>query len=87
MDPSDIMIAGLLCSRIAARVPTGGLSHATTAMVPSRPDALKCSHNVSLVTSLPIREYRISLVPFLIPSEVATVYSGWTRRIKISPGF
>ena len=54
--PSLIIIAGLLCSKIADKVPTGGLSHATTAIVPSRPDALKCSHKVSLVTSLPIRE-------------------------------
>ena len=82
-----MIIAGLLCSNIADKVPTGGLSHATTAIVPSRPDALKCSHRVSLVTSRPIKEYRISLVPFLIPSEVATVYSGWTNLILMSPGF
>ena len=54
--PSDIIIAGLLCSKIADSVPTGGLSQATTAIVPSKPEALKCSHNVSLVTSLPIKE-------------------------------
>ena len=76
MEPSDIIIAGLLCSKIAAKVPTGGLSQATTAITPSKPVALKCSQMESFVTSLPIKEYRISLVPFLIPSEVAIVYSG-----------
>ena len=76
IEPSDIKIAGLLCSKIAASVPTGGLSHATTAITPSSPVALRCSDKLSLVTSLPIREYRISFVPFLIPSEVATVNSG-----------
>ncbi len=44
MVPSDIIIDGLLCSKIPARVPTGGLSQATTAIIPSNPVALKCSH-------------------------------------------
>ena len=79
--PSDIIIAGLLCSNKADKVPTGGLSHATTAIVPSKPLALKCSQIASLVTSRPIREYRISRVPFLIPSDVAIVNSGATSRI------
>ena len=35
------MIAGWLCSSSAASVPTGGLSQATTAMVPARPVALQ----------------------------------------------
>src|SRR5579875_3765258 len=30
IEPSDMMTAGTLCSRIAASVPTGGLSQATT---------------------------------------------------------
>ena len=76
IDPSDIIIAGLLCSRIADKVPTGGLSQATTAIMPSTPVALRCSQMLSLVTSLPIREYLISLVPFLIPSDVARLNSG-----------
>ena len=71
-----MIIAGRLCSKIAAKVPTGGLSQATTATTPSTPVALKCSHTLSLVTSLPIREYRISFVPFLMPSEVARLNSG-----------
>ena len=54
--PSDIIIAGLLCSSIAAAVPTGGLSQATTAMVPSKPLALRCSQTESWVTSRPISE-------------------------------
>ena len=74
--PSDIIIDGLLCSNKADKVPTGGLSQATTAIVPSKPLALKCSQIASLVTSRPISEYLISLVPFLMPSEVAIVYSG-----------
>ena len=56
IDPSDMMIAGLLCSKIADKVPTGGLSQATTAITPSKPVALRCSHIESLVTSLPISE-------------------------------
>ena len=54
--PSDMMIEGRLCSSRAARVPTGGLSQATTAIVPSNPVALRCSHRASLVTSRPISE-------------------------------
>ena len=56
MEPSDIKIAGLLCSNIAASVPTGGLSQATTAIRPSTPEALKCSESESFVTSRPISE-------------------------------
>ena len=40
----------------AAGVPTGGLSQATTAMVPARPVASRCSHSASCVISRPIRE-------------------------------
>ena len=54
--PSDMMMAGRSCSSRAARVPTGGLSQATTAIVPARPEALRCSHMVSCVTSRPISE-------------------------------
>ena len=50
------MIAGLLCSSIADNVPTGGLSQATMAIVPSNPLALKCSQRESCVTSRPINE-------------------------------
>ena len=78
--PSDMMIAGWLCSSSAASVPTGGLSQATTAIVPARPVASRCSHSASCVTSRPINEYRISRVPLRMPSEVAMVYSGWTSR-------
>ena len=56
IEPSDIIIAGLLCSKIAARVPTGGLSQATTAIVPSNPLAERCSQIESFVTSRPINE-------------------------------
>ena len=51
-----MMIEGRLCSSSAARVPTGGLSQATTAIVPARPVALRCSHSASFVTSRPISE-------------------------------
>ncbi len=51
-----MMIAGWLCSSRAASVPTGGLSQATTAMVPASPLALRCSQTLSLVTSRPISE-------------------------------
>ena len=54
--PSDMMIDGRLCSSSAASVPTGGLSQATTAIVPARPVALRCSQTESLVTSRPISE-------------------------------
>ena len=81
IEPSDIIIAGLLCSNTAAKVPTGGLSQATTAITPSNPEALKCSHIESFVTSRPIKEYLISLVPFRMQSEVAIVNSGWTNLI------
>ena len=86
IDPSDMIMAGLLCSKTAASVPTGGLSHATTAITPSNPEALKCSHIESFVTSRPIKEYLISLVPLRIPSEVAMVNSGCTNLIDNCSG-
>ena len=36
--------------------PTGGLSQATTATVPASPEASRCSHNASWVTSRPSKE-------------------------------
>ena len=43
IEPSERMTAGVLCSRRAARVPTGGLSQATTAISPATPLAARCT--------------------------------------------
>ena len=41
IEPSDRSTAGALCSSTAASVPTGGLSHATTAITPATSLALQ----------------------------------------------
>ena len=59
IEPSDSITAGALCSRIAASVPTGGLSHATTATSPAMRLAFRCMSMFSLTSSRPISEKRI----------------------------
>ena len=41
--PSETITAGVLCSRMAATVPTGGLSQATTATSPATLFAARCT--------------------------------------------
>ena len=52
IDPSDMITAGTLCSRIAASVPTGGLSQATTAITPRTSLPSRCRQN-AVVGGLP----------------------------------
>ena len=73
IDPSDSSTAGALCSRIAASVPTGGLSQATTAISPATLLALRCRSMFSLTSSRPINEKRMQSVPFSCPSETPIV--------------
>ena len=80
IDPSDISTAGALCSRIAASVPTGGLSHATTAISPAMLFAFRCRSMLSFTSSRPINEKRIPGVPFSCPSETPIVYAGAISR-------
>ena len=56
IEPSDMMIAGALCSSSAASVPTGGLSQATTAISPATALADRCTSMVSFTSSRPISE-------------------------------
>ena len=80
IDPSDMITAGTLCSRIAASVPTGGLSQATTAMAPRTSLPSRCRQTPSLVVSRPISEYRISGVPLRCPSEIPLAKLGAMTR-------
>ncbi len=80
IDPSDIITAGTLCSRIAASVPTGGLSQATTAITPRMSLPSRCRQTPSLVVSRPISEYRISGVPLRCPSEIPPAKLGAMTR-------
>ena len=69
IEPSERITAGSLCSSIAASVPTGGLSQATTAMTPFTSLPFRCMSTLSLVTSRPISEKRMRSVPFSCPSD------------------
>src|SRR4029079_10710864 len=57
--PSDMMMAGWLCSSSAASVPTGGLSQATTAIVPARPGASRGSPQAAGGVLRPVRAQRV----------------------------
>jgi len=75
-----------LRSRIAASVPTGGLSQATTAITPRTSLPSRCRHTPSLVVSRPISEYRISGVPLRCPSEIPPAKLGsMTRTGRSAP--
>ena len=56
IEPSERITAGRSCSRIAASVPTGGLSQATTATTPATSLARRCTSIVSWTSSRPISE-------------------------------
>ena len=84
IDPSDSSTAGALCSRIAASVPTGGLSHATTAISPAMLLAFRCRSMFSLTSSRPINEKRMQGVPLSCPSETPIVYAGAISRTASS---
>ena len=73
IEPSEKNTAGSLCSRTAASVPTGGLSHATTATRPFTSFACRWASIESFASSRPIREYRMRSVPFSCPSDTPRV--------------
>ena len=56
IEPSERKTAGTLRSRTAASVPTGGLSHATTAISPCTSFAFRCASIASFASSRPISE-------------------------------
>ena len=74
--PSETMTAGVLFSKTAATVPTGGLSQATTATTPATLLAARWTSATSWTSSRPTRENRIWGVPLSWPSETPRVNTG-----------
>ena len=80
MEPSDRITAGVSFSRMAASVPTGGLSQATTAIRPATPLAARWTSATSWTSSRPIKENRICGVPLSCPSDTPRVKAGAISR-------
>ena len=74
----------MFCSTSAATVPTGGLSHATTATSPATWLAAMWTEAASLTSSRPMSENRICGVPLSCPSDTPTVKAGAISRFDLS---